>query len=168
MYQISVFVHVISAMLWVGGMLFLGLVVVPITRDMPAEQRSALFGAAGRRFRSVGWVCIGLLLVTGWINLTYRGVTVQSLFSGQAFVGELGGVLAIKLALVAVMLVISVVHDFFLGPRSVQAIERGTATPEQIAAFRRRASLVGRLNTLLGLMAVLLGVMLVRGVPGLI
>jgi hypothetical protein len=38
MYHVSVFVHILSAIVWIGGMFFLTLVVVPATRTMPSHQ----------------------------------------------------------------------------------------------------------------------------------
>ena len=58
LYHLSVFLHILSAIIWIGGMLFLALVVVPTTRGLPPSERAALFGAVGRRFRRVGWICI--------------------------------------------------------------------------------------------------------------
>ena len=51
LYQLSVFLHILSAIVWIGGMLFLPLVVVPATRGLPSAERAALFGVVGRRFR---------------------------------------------------------------------------------------------------------------------
>ena len=68
MYHLSALVYILSAVVWVGGMLFLALVAVPVARRQPAAERSALIGALDRRFRVVGWVCIALLLVTGTGN----------------------------------------------------------------------------------------------------
>jgi hypothetical protein len=39
----------------------------------PAELRPRLFHQLGLRFRAVGWWAIGVLLLTGLVNLDYRG-----------------------------------------------------------------------------------------------
>jgi uncharacterized membrane protein len=62
-YQLSVFLHILSAIVWIGGILFLALVVVPAMRGLPPAERAALSGAVGRRFRTVGWACIGVVVV---------------------------------------------------------------------------------------------------------
>ncbi len=166
MYQLSVLVHILAAMVWIGGMLFLALVVVPAARGMPPAERSALFHLVGPRFRTVGWVCIGLLLATGVVNTAYRGVTWDNMFTAALWMGDFGRVLALKLGVVAVMLLLSLFHDFVLGPASVRAHKLGEAEPSaEATALRRRASWLGRITTLLALIVVALGVMLVRGVP---
>ena len=166
MYQLSVLVHILAAMVWVGGMLFLALVVVPAARSLPPAERSALFHLVGPRFRTVGWSCVGLLLVTGVVNLAYRGVMWENLFTAELWSSEFGRVLAVKLVVIAVMLVLSILHDFVLGPASVRAHTPGEARPSAEAlTLRRQASWLGRITTLLALVVVALGVMLVRGAP---
>ena len=166
MYQLSVLIHILAAMVWVGGMLFLALVVVPAARSLPPAERSALFHLVGPRFRTVGWACIGLLLVTGIANTAYRGVTWATVFTAELWASEFGRVLALKLGVIAVMLVLGMFHDFVLGPASVRAHQAGSAQPSAEAlALRKRASWLGRITTLLALVVVALGVMLVRGVP---
>lgn len=160
LYQVSVFIHILSAIVWIGGMLFLALVIVPATRGLPPAERAALFGAVGRRFRAVGWVCIGLLLVTGVVNTTYRGVTWENVFTADLWSSPFGRVLALKLLVVAVMLALSVYHDFVVGPRSVRVV-----TGAEAQRLRRLASVVGRAEAILALLVLTLAMMLVRGAP---
>jgi uncharacterized membrane protein len=164
-YHLSVFAHVIGAMIWVGGMLFLALVIAPATRHLSPAERGPLFSIVGRRFRTVGWVCIALLVGTGLLNAHFRGVGWEDVASGRLFGSDFGRVLAAKLALVAVMLALSVAHDVLLGPASTAA----HADPNQrarAATLRRRASWVARINAVVGVLVVALAVLLVRGLPG--
>jgi uncharacterized membrane protein len=170
LYQISVFLHIFSAIVWIGGMFFLALVVVPTTRGMPPAERAALFGAVGRRFRAVGWVCIGLLLVTGTINAVYRGVTWNNVFTADLWGSPFGTTLALKLGVVAVMLGLSVYHDFVIGPRSVRILEqtaKSQALAHEAQRLRKVASAIGRIEGILALVVLALAIMLVRGVPAL-
>ena len=166
MYHLSVFAHLVGAMVWVGGMLFLALVVVPVARQLPPAERAALFDKVGRRFRAVGWACVALLIATGLVNSWYRGVRWDGVASGGLFGSEFGRVLAAKLALVAVMLVLSAIHDFVLGPASVRAAGgAGGAALERAGTLRWRASRLARVNALLALLVIALAVALVRGLP---
>jgi putative copper resistance protein D len=168
LYQLSVFIHILSAIVWIGGMLFLALVVVPTTRQMPAPERAALFGVVGRRFRTVGWVCIGLLIVTGIVNSAYRGVTLDNLFSDELWGSPFGTTLATKLGVVAVMLALSVYHDFVIGPASVRLGSQGQPDSlKEAQRLRKLASLIGRVEAILALVVLALAIMLVRGVPAL-
>jgi uncharacterized membrane protein len=172
-YQLSVLLHIISAVIWVGGMFFLALVVVPVARRLPPAERAVLFGSVGRRFRTVGWTCIAILLVTGVVNMSYRGVTLDNLFTAALWSSQFGSTLAWKLAVVVILLSISVVHDFVLGPRSVRMLERvghGTPTEQRehartVERLRRLASMLGRIEGILALLVIALAIMLVRGRP---
>lgn len=165
-YQLGVFVHILGAIVWVGGMLFLALVAVPALGPLAGPERARLLAGLGRRFRTVGWIAVALLLVTGLFNSAFRGVTWESLASGRLFESWFGRAFAIKLALVATMLIISVLHDFVVGPASVRALEGADPTTDSDAArLRRQASWLARVNTLLALLVVGLAVALVRGSP---
>lgn len=160
MYQLVMLAHILAAFVWVGGLLFLALVVVPVARRLPPAQRGALFAALGRRFRLVGWLALGVLLVTGLVAATYHRVTWARLASGAFFADRFGQVLTVKAGVVLLMLVVSAWHDFILGPASTRAAGQPAA-----AGLRRRASWAARLTLLLALVVVALAVVLVRGVP---
>jgi uncharacterized membrane protein len=162
LYYINVTVHVLAAMLWLGGMFFLGAVGAPVLRAIePPPLRQRLFQELGLRFRRVGWSAIAVLLITGVINLHYRGWLQWggALGSREFWRASVGHALAAKLALVALMLAISAIHDFILGPRAGRAAPGSPAA----AAFRRRAALLGRTNAVLGVLLVIAAVRLARG-----
>jgi uncharacterized membrane protein len=164
-YLSAVWVHVLSAVVWIGGMVFLSLVLIPVTRG-PAYQAIAvsLVRETGLRFRRVGWSCLGLLLVSGTFNLGYRGFGWADLWTQRLFEGPFGHVLRLKLLLVAVILLLSTLHDFVVGPRAT-ALARTAPGSHAARRLRMQASWIGRLNLLLSLVVVALGVMLVRGSP---
>jgi putative copper export protein len=167
MYQWIVFFHLIAAIIWVGGMLFLPLVLVPVVRREEPRLRAALMSTVGYRFRKVGWIAIGALLVTGVWNLHNRDIPWETILSTDLFSGTWGHILAAKLGLVAVLLLLSVFHDFVIGPRSTRpAQQRDTAAAAQRAErWRRQASWIGRVNALLAVAIIFFAVALVRGLP---
>jgi putative copper export protein len=134
------FAHVIAATAWIGGMLFIALVVVPVVRSEDPARRARLVRAIGRRFRAVAWVAIGLLVASGLVNLWARPYLLES----PRFL--------VKLALVLVAIGLAVAHDFVLGPR---AGDPG-APPE----LRVRASWLARVNLVVALAVVFLGLAL--------
>ena len=157
-YLISVTVHVLAAMLWLGGMLFLGLVGAPALRAVePPELRQQLFRDIGTRFRGVGWGAIAILIVTGLLNLSFRG-WLWSVFDGAFWGTTPGRALAAKLVAVMTMLVVSGFHDFIHGPR---ASRYDAGTSEAIAA-RRTAIHLARISALLGVIVVIAAVRLAR------
>lgn len=161
LYYLNVTIHLLAAMFWLGGMFFIAVVGAPALREIEsAEQRALLFGRLGERFRSSGWVAIAVLLVTGVLNLRFRGFLSMRTLGSAEFWGTLyGHTLAWKLGAVSVMLVVSALHDFVLGPR---ASRFRAGSPEAIRA-RRRAAWLARLNALAGVVVVIAAVRLARG-----
>lgn len=161
LYYVSVTLHVLAALLWLGGMFFLAVVGAPVLRTLePPELRGELFRRLGERFRNVGWGAIAVLLVTGIVNLHYRGLLTRRVWGNADFWGtSLGQALAWKVAAVAAMLLISAVHDFVTGP---MASRLKPGTPAALAA-RRRAAWLARINALVGLVVVMAAVRLARG-----
>ena len=162
LYYTNVTVHVLAAMLWLGGMFFLGAVGAPVLRAIePPALRQKLFQQLGLRARAVGWWAIGVLLVTGTINLHYRGWLHWSGVLGSAdfWRTSTGHVLALKLAAVAAMLLVSAIHDFVLGPMA----GRAQAGSPAALAHRRRAAVLARVNALVGVLVVVAAVRLARG-----
>jgi uncharacterized membrane protein len=164
LYLLSVYLHILAVCVWMGGMLFLVLVVVPWLRRGERAQAAAFLRETGERFRTVGWVCFGVLIVTGTFNLWAHGVRLSDFARAEWLRSPFGGTLVWKLSTFALVLVLSAFHDFVAGPAATAAIAEDPTSPKTAAA-RRKASWLGRLNVLLGLMLIACGVMLVRGVP---
>jgi uncharacterized membrane protein len=154
LYVVTVVLHILSAMLWVGGMGFFALVVVPSARaELAPPEAVRLLRRAGARFTKVGWAALGVLGVTGILNLWYRGV-LPLLASGAFWQTPFGMVLAAKLVVVAAVLAVSILH-------ARDASARAHTAP----SVQRRVSLLGRGILGLSLVVVALAVVLVRGVP---
>jgi uncharacterized membrane protein len=161
LYYINVTIHVLAAMLWLGGMFFLGVVGAPVLRVVePPALRQRLFQQLGVRARGLGWWAIGILIVTGTFNLWFRGwLHWEGVLGSAAFWrSSIGVALALKLASVTTMVVVSTVHDFILGPMAGR-LPAGSA---EALAFRRRAALLARANALLGVVIVIAAVRLAR------
>lgn len=131
-------VHVLAALTWIGGMLFIALVLVPVTRRLADPAlRTRLVHDLGVRFRTVGWIALAVLVATGLVNLWLR----PELLTTTRFWW--------KAALVGLALVLSAVHDFVLGPRA--------GRPGADPAARIRASWVARVNLVVVLVIVVIG-----------
>ena len=161
-YLFSVWLHILAATVWIGGMVFLALVLVPVTRHREYRDIAAsLIQQSGVRFRWVGWGSLGLLLLTGIFNLGFRGFSWGDIWSGELLSGSFGRILGMKLLLVVIILILSIWHDFFIGPRAT-ALSQADPTSPEAGRLRRQASWLGRFNLLLGLVVVALAIKLVR------
>lgn len=162
-YTLSVWLHIVSAMIWMGGMVFFALVLVPLSRRPEfADRAGALLRLSGERFRTVGWICLAALVGTGLVNLAGRGITWAALFAPGLHQDPWRHALVHKLGLVAIILVLSALHDFWVGPKAARLM----ATAGQEARGKRlakAASWFGRVNLLLALAVVAFALKLVRG-----
>lgn len=165
-YFLSVWLHILAAIVWIGGMYFLVLVVVPWLRSgQQARLNAGVFlRETGARFRTVGWVCFGILLATGTFNLWVRGVRLGDFVNPHWLRSPFGHTVLLKLGLFALVLGVSSYHDFVIGPAATRAISQDPRSPES-ERLRKSASRWGRLNALLALLLVAVAVGLVRGLP---
>jgi copper resistance protein D len=161
LYLTNVTVHVLAAFLWLGGMFFFAAVGAPVLRRIqPAELRARLFEELGSRFRTAGWIAIGVLLATGVLNLHLVGLLRWERLSDAALWGSpYGHALAWKLATVTVMVAVSAVHDFSLGPRASRLVPGSPLALRE----RARAAWLARVNAVVGVALVIAAVRLARG-----
>lgn len=112
------FVHVLSAMCWVGGQLFLSTIVLPVLRRRLApDVRGPLIHETATRFAAVANAALlPLLLVTGIALAWHRGVTFQS-FTDPGY----GRLLGIKLVLVALSASLAAAHGMVARRRPADA-----------------------------------------------
>ena len=161
-YTLVVLIHILAAIIWLGGMFFIAIVMVPVLRRLePPQKRIEVLSATATRFRVVSWITIIVILVTGVLNAINRGVTLQAISTGELFSTYFGKILALKLTLVFAMLVLSAMHDFILGPRLVELLN--TSNPDsflKVQKNRRYVSWLARITTLLGILVVACAVML--------
>ena len=132
--ELFLWIHVVLACFWVGGMIFLSLVIVPYIKDKPF--RSEAFKEVGERFSLYGTIgTLSLLLITGIINsyTVHGGVYKRSIIE--------------KIALFSVIVLVSLVHDLWAGKKAL-------ISPKH----RNIAKYLGIINLLLSLGAVYLGV----------
>jgi uncharacterized membrane protein len=160
-YLLNVTVHVLAAMLWLGGMFSLALAGAPVLREVePPALRAMLFARIGRRLRGVGWGAIAVLVATGIGNLAFAGAFRGGrILSSELWRSAYGHTLALKLAAVAAMIAVSAVHDFWLGPLAGRLTP---GSPEALRA-RTRASWLARINAVIGIVVVIAAVRLARG-----
>ena len=158
LYLLSVWLHIMAVVTWLGGIVFLSIVLVPALRR--PEYRTILaplVDQTGARFRRVAWIALVLLIITGGFMMSWR-------FEGFDWGSPFGRTLGLKLLLVAVILVLSVLHDFVIGPRAT-ALYRENPNAEEARRLWKQAGWIGRLNLILALVVVALGIILVRGGP---
>ncbi len=152
--KVALFLHVISAIFWVGGMLFITLVVAPFLKTMPdPADRSKVYQFVGKKYRKLGWIAIIILLVTGPILLySFYGLSVPGVFMAPVHTTAVGMTVSIKLGLVFLLVLSSLIHDFWLGPKARNSPK-----------FSLIAKIFGRSNLVVALLIVIFAVILRAG-----
>jgi uncharacterized membrane protein len=104
-------IHLLAVITWIGGQIFLVLVAQPVLQQEGSSTVAApdLLRRLGRRFRTLTWVSVITLVMTGVFNILNEG--------GSARIESAwGGILMLKLLLVALVVGLTLVHDFILDP----------------------------------------------------
>jgi putative copper export protein len=138
--ELADWVHLVAAMLWVGGVLTLAVVVWPLA---PGLRRAAFL-----RFSRIAVFLIGALVVAGTIVAIQRLPALDDLWNTSY-----GQTLLVKIALVLVALAWGGAHHTFVRPR----LERG----EQPRGVGR--SLIG--ESTVAIAVLLVAAVLVNGAP---
>lgn len=152
-YLVSVFLHIVFAAFWIGGMLFLPLILLPSIKNNP--ERIYLLYHTGIKFRFYGWIALIGLVFTGIINMLLKGIP----FSLEFLVkDDYGKLLGLKLLCFFTMVLVSGLHDFYIGTKTIEQLQQNKGkNTKQLARW------TGRINLLLALLIALLGVALSRG-----
>jgi copper resistance protein D len=165
MYQLSVWLHILMAAIWVGGLIYTASVAVPFAVSRGGEDRQRILRGLGRRFRIIGWGAIVVLFLTGLGNLSFRysPISLGQLMSGDAFDPEkVDRFIAIwlpwKLMLVAVMIALMLYHDI-TSTRAARS-HQGAA---DAAPGNRGGTTAAALATLVAIAVLYVSVRLVRG-----
>jgi putative copper resistance protein D len=165
MYFLNVWIHIVAAAIWTGGLIYTAAVVVPFALSHPVEERQRLLRGLARRFRWIGWSSIVVLFITGLGNLTLRlsPIKLSQVFNGEVFNPEkVERLIAIwlpwKLMLVIVMIGLMAFHDV----TSIQAAKRSKGSSDT-ASGNRAGSRAAALATLVAILVLYVSVRLVRG-----
>ena len=160
-------IHVIAAVVWIGGNLILAMVIVPYFRqNLPPVQRIKLLTQIGKRFEPIVWGCVGILFFTGLINVFNAidfSATAESAIS-TTFMRTL----FIKLILFVILVVLTTLHSFVFGPKLATAIETLDESleelPDGVKSIRKQMSIVSSLMGVVSVLILLAAVALGMGI----
>lgn len=146
---IVLWLHVLGAIVWLGGLAYQTHVLLPAARSAgPARA----FADGARRGRPAAWIALALVVLTGFYNVTRLGSLERVMQSGAALL------LAGKLILVLVVVTLAAQRDFGQVPRLSRMLARG----DDPAAALRAIAWLDRVTLLLGVMIVYLGLAISR------
>jgi len=166
MYQAAVAVHIVSAVVWLGGMLFLAMVMVPIARQAlrPEDPGAGLeiLKDAASRFLPVAWAAMIMLGLSGaYLAWEHWGIRPGVFFSDT---GRFMQILQVKTGLIMMVVLLSLIHDFWLGPKILEKLDAaraaGQALPQSLG--RKIVRMTAGVNLLAAMTILVLAVWLIR------
>jgi uncharacterized membrane protein len=141
-------IHLLAAVVWTGGTVALVFVAVPPVQRLEGEARAKTLHELGRRWRPIGWSALAVAVGTG-VAIAARAHAFDTTPT------RFDWVLAVKGALVGLLVVGAYLHDFVLGPGLARQIRDGSTQ-----TLRPVLTAIGRLNLLATVTIPVLGVLL--------
>lgn len=129
--------HLLSAIVWIGGLAFLVLAVTPgLQKAVPKEQIKPITDVFYQHYKKVAGILLAVLLFTGGINLHYvNQVLVSQTGSGVQHHAKYLTVFFIKLSLVLGLLTLFLYTVIFKSDDEAEEGESYEAIPFQRAAL---------------------------------
>lgn len=143
------FLHLLATTVWIGGMFFIKLVLMPGLAAIEPAQRGRMMGVVAKRFTMVVWSCVAVLLVTGILKTP----SAYLLDTGTHY----GTLLLVKHAAFAVMILAGLLITFVAAPKLRAAAPAPGAPPSpEYATAQKRLDGLSALNTVLGVAVLVL------------
>lgn len=158
---LMIWVHLICASIWVGGSIFIGLVLVPVLKShtKTVEEMVALMVKIGRRFNKVTLPAFAALIASG-------------IYNSRAFLGDpsalldttYGIILLTKVILVIGTIVTYVVHIRLLDADMERKIMSGQGGNLYVQSVRTKIIILGEIIVMLSVIILLLAAFLDSGI----
>ena len=161
-HTLSSLLHLVALALWLGGSVFFLIVFGPAVRQLEPHFSIHTLDRGRNSFEAISWIAIGLLVLTGIVNLIL-GSRASALPLAESYVIAL----SIKLFLFLAMLVHHCLQVFKYGPQlsalTTRSPAHAAAWPEPLRAQWQKWFTLLKINTTLGPIVTLMGLMLTRG-----
>lgn len=154
-------VHLICSSIWVGGSLFIGIVLVPVLKahTKSVEELVALMIKIGRRFNKITLPAFGILIATGIYNS-------RGFFGDPAAILDTtyGTILLVKIILVIATVGTYVVHVRLLNADMERKIMSGQGGNVYVQSVRKKIIILGEVIVMLSIIILLLAAFLDGGI----
>ncbi|HEU4367770.1 MAG TPA: CopD family protein [Methylomirabilota bacterium] len=142
------YLHVVAAVVWVGGLAYQTHVLLPAAR----RGAVAAFADAARRARPVTWTAVAVVVLTGFYNVTQLGSLERVMATGA------GLMLAAKFTLVILAVALAGQRDF----AQVPLLRAAVASNGDAAPALRSITRLDRVVLVLALIVIYLGLAVSR------
>ena len=153
--------HLVSASIWVGGSIFIGIVLAPLLKTISesVEERVTIMIRIGRKFNKIAIPSLAILIATGLYNSSNILSKPEFLFSTNY-----GIILVIKIILVISLLVMFAIHVRIIRTEIEKKIESKEMLPEIVQKLRSKIISLGRIMVIVSVAILLMAALLHSGI----
>lgn len=153
--------HLIAASIWVGGSIFIGIVLAPLLKTFSdsIEGRLSIMIRVGRKFNKIGVPSLIVLIVTGIYN-SIGFIVKPAMILSTSY----GIVLLVKIILVIILIITFAIHVRLIRSEIERKIESKQLSGEFLQKLRSKIITLGRLTVILSLAILLMAALLHSGV----
>ena len=154
-------IHLVSAAIWVGGSLFIGIVFSPLLKTMTnsVEERMQIMIRVGRRFNKIAVPSLIILMATG-------------LYTSHALIGKpellfatsYGIFLIVKIILVIALVITYAVHVRVIRKDVEEKIMSNQMPEQQIQKLRKKIIILGEITVVISIAILFFASLLDAGV----
>ena len=158
---IITWIHLVSAAIWVGGGLFLGVVLAPILKrtSMSLEERISLMVQVGRRFNRIAVPSLIILIGTG-LYTSHTLLSKPELLFGTSY----GEFLVIKIILVIAVIITFLIHVRIIRKDVEEKIMSKQMPEHEIQKLRKKIIILGEVMSVISVAILFFAALLDAGV----
>ncbi|MCA9827660.1 MAG: CopD family protein [Nitrosopumilus sp.] len=158
---ILTWIHLVSAAIWVGGSLFIGIVFSPFLKTLSnsIEERMQIMIRVGRRFNKIAVPSLIILMATGLYS-SYALLSKPDLLVGTSY----GIFLIIKIMLVIALIVTYVIHVRVIRKDVEIKIMSNQMLAPEIQKLRKKIIILGEITVVLSVTILFFASLLDAGV----
>ncbi len=158
---ILTWIHLVSASIWIGGSLFIGVVLSPLLKTMSnsLEERLQIMIRVGKRFNKIAVPSLIILIGTGLYN-SHMLLTKPDLLVSTSY----GTFLLVKIILVIILIITYVIHVRIIRKDVEDQIMSNTMSSNQVQKLRKKIIILGEITVVLSIIILFFAALLDAGV----
>ena len=158
---IITWIHLVSAAIWVGGSLFIGIVFSPLLKTITnsLEERMKIMIRVGRRFNKIAVPSLIILMATGLYS-SHVLLSKPELLVSTSY----GTFLIIKIILVVILVITYVIHARVIRKDVEEKIMSNQMSEPEIQKLRKKIIILGEITVVLSVAILFFASLLDAGV----
>tara|TARA_B100001167_G_scaffold165681_1_gene114438 strand:+ start:317 stop:805 length:489 start_codon:yes stop_codon:yes gene_type:complete len=158
---IITWIHLLCASIWVGGAIFLGLVLAPLLKKMSfsIEERLNLMIKTGKRFNKIALPALLILIATGIYNSHLVLQSPEILFSTSY-----GIFLITKITLVIALIITFIIHIKVFSKDIEEKISAKQITTGELQKLTKKGMILGETTVVISVAILFFAALLDAGV----